>query len=123
LAEDVHYNAIAAAFRDPRFPPLQPEEWPYVEVEVSVLSEPKILPYENFEDLVRKISPGMGLILEHPSGRATFLPQVWESIPDPVQFLVELARKAGLPPSVYEDPRTVVKYYTVDSFTYRDLED
>ncbi len=123
LALDVHYNAIAAAFRDPRFPPLHPDEWPYTEVEVSVLSEPKILPYENFEDLVRKLRPDMGIILEHPQGRATFLPQVWEKIPDPVRFLTELAYKASLDPSVYDDPRTVVRYYTVDKFTYRDLEE
>ena len=123
LVLDVHYNALAAAFRDPRFPPLHPDEWPYVEVEVSVLSEPKVLPYEDFADLVRKLRPDMGLILEHPAGRATFLPQVWEKIPDPVAFLTELAHKAGLHPSVYNDPRTVVKYYTVEKFTYRDLKE
>jgi AmmeMemoRadiSam system protein A len=123
LALDVHYNALAAAFKDPRFPPLSPDEWPYTEVEVSVLSEPKVLPYEDIDDLISKLRPDMGLILEHPAGRATFLPQVWEKIPDPVQFLTELAYKAGLPPSVYNDPRTVVKYYTVDKFTYRDLKE
>ncbi len=122
LILDVHYNALAAAFRDPRFPPLTPEEWPHTEVEVSVLSEPEVLPYEDVEDLVRKLRPDMGLILEHPSGRATFLPQVWEKIPDPLTFLTELSYKAGLHPSVYNDPRTVVKYYTVEKFTRRDLE-
>jgi len=75
------------------------------------------------EDLVEKLTPEMGLILEHPYGRATFLPQVWEKIPDPISFLRELAHKAGLPLDVYLDPRTVVKYYTVEKFTYRDLEE
>ncbi len=122
LALDVHYNAIAAAFKDPRFPPLTLQEWPYTEVEVSVLSKPRVLEYSSLDELIEKLNPDMGLILEHPYGRATFLPQVWEKIPDPVMFLRELAHKAGLPMDVYLDPRTVVKYYTVDKFTYKDLE-
>ncbi|NPB04651.1 MAG: AmmeMemoRadiSam system protein A [Thermotogae bacterium] len=121
LAEDVHFNAIAAAFKDPRFPPLHPDEWPHVKVEVSVLSDPKPLPYDDMEDLLRKIKPGMGLILRHPLGTATFLPEVWENLPDPYIFLSELARKANLPPDVYNDPRTEVFYYTTESFTYDDL--
>ena len=123
LVLDVHYNALAAAFRDPRFPPLSVEEWPHTTLEVSVLSEPEVLHYRDFGDLLEKVKPGMGLILEHPHGRATFLPQVWEKIPDPVRFLSELAYKAGLPPSVYEDPKTTLKHYGVEKFTYEDLRD
>ncbi len=122
LAEDVHFNALAAAFRDPRFPPLELHEWPLTDVEVSVLSPPEPLPYESLEDLIRKLEPEMGLVLEHPRGRATYLPQVWEQLPDPALFLASLAQKAGLDPGVYADPATLLKYYTVDKFTRRDLD-
>ncbi|WP_457631016.1 AmmeMemoRadiSam system protein A [Oceanithermus sp.] len=122
LAEDVHHNALAAAFRDPRFPPLAPAEWPLTEVEVSVLSPPEPLPYEDLNDLLGKIGPGMGLVLEHPLGRATYLPQVWEQLPEPELFLTSLAQKAGLAPTVYADPATRLLYYTVDKFTRHDLE-
>ncbi|WP_456409533.1 AmmeMemoRadiSam system protein A [Oceanithermus sp.] len=121
LAEDVHYNALAAAFRDPRFPPLTPAEWPETEVEVSVLSPLRPLEYASIDDLIQKLTPEMGLVLEHPRGRATFLPQVWEQLPDPELFLVSLAQKAGLDPSVYADPATRLYYYTVEKFTRRDL--
>jgi len=121
LAEDTHQNALAAAFRDPRFPPLAAHEWPGTDVEVSVLSPPEPLPYASLDDLIRKLTPEMGLVLEHPRGRATYLPQVWEQIPDPELFLVSLAQKAGLDPSVYADPATRLYHYTVEKFTRRDL--
>ncbi|WP_456476102.1 AmmeMemoRadiSam system protein A [Oceanithermus sp.] len=122
LAEDVHYNALAAAFRDPRFPPLTPAEWPETEVEVSVLSPLHPLEYSSLDDLIRQLTPDMGLVLEHPRGRATYLPQVWEQLPDPELFLASLAQKAGLDPSVYANPATRLYYYTVEKFTRRDLE-
>ena len=122
LAEDTHYNALAAAFRDPRFPPLEAYEWPYTDVEVSVLSPTKPLPYSSLDDLISKLKPNMGLVLEHPRGRATFLPQVWEQLPDPKLFLASLAQKAGLPANVYSDPATRLSYYTVDKFSREDLE-
>ncbi|ADR37244.1 AMMECR1 domain protein [Oceanithermus profundus DSM 14977] len=121
LAEDTHRNALAAAFRDPRFPPLAAHEWPRTDVEVSVLSPPEPLPYESLDDLIRKLSPEMGLVLEHPRGRATYLPQVWQQLPDPERFLASLAQKAGLSPSVYADPATRLAFYTVEKFTRRDL--
>jgi len=123
LALDVHQNALAAAFKDPRFPPLSGEEWPETELEVSVLSRPEPLAYSGYADLRRKIGPGMGLVLAHPRGRATYLPEVWRDLPDPDLFLESLARKAGLPTSVYDDPRTRVWTYTADAFTERDLEE
>ena len=98
LAEDVAENAIAAAFRDPRFTPMTPEEWPSVRVEVSLLSAPKPMRFADEADLLSLIRVGEdGLILECDGRRATFLPQVWDSIPDKVLFLRELVRKAGLP--------------------------
>ena len=123
LVLDVFQNALAAAFRDPRFPPLTPEEWPETELEVSVLSRPEPLAYRGYPDLRARVGPGMGLVLEHPRGRATYLPEVWATLPDPDLFLLSLARKAGLPPEVYDDPRTRVLAYTADAFSERDLEE
>jgi MEMO1 family protein len=101
LGADVAENAIAAAFRDPRFPPMTAAEWPGVRVEVSLLSAPKPLRFADEEDLLVQLRPGEdGVILEYEGRRATYLPQVWETISDKRQFLRELARKAGLADSV-----------------------
>ena len=101
LGDDVAENAISAAFRDPRFPPMSSAEWPAVRVEVSLLSGPKPMRFADEADLLAQIRQGEdGIILECDGRRATFLPQVWESIPDKRQFLGELARKAGLPADV-----------------------
>jgi len=101
LGEDVAQNAVAAAFHDPRFPAMSAAEWPQCRVEVSLLSTPKPMRFADEADLLAQIRPGEdGIILECDGRRATFLPQVWESIPDKRQFLAELARKAGLPGDV-----------------------
>ncbi len=101
LGDDVAENAVGAAFRDPRFPPISAAEWPDVKVEVSLLSTAKPLRFADEEDLLAQIRAGEdGITLEADGRRATFLPQVWESIPDKGQFLRELARKAGLPDDV-----------------------
>jgi len=97
LGGDVAENAIAAAFRDPRFPPVTAAEWPGLRVEVSLLSAPKPLRFADEADLFSQLRVGEdGVILEADGRRATFLPQVWESIPDKRLFMRELARKAGL---------------------------
>src|SRR5437660_846749 len=101
LGTDVAENAIAAAFRDPRFAAMTTAEWPDVRVEVSLLSAAKPLRFADEEDLLAQLRPGEdGVILEHEGRRATYLPQVWESISDKRQFLRELARKAGLPDDI-----------------------
>jgi AmmeMemoRadiSam system protein A len=98
LGDDVAQNAVAAASRDPRFPALSAAEWPGVRVEVSLLSAPKPMRFADEADLLSQLRVGEdGVILEADGRRATFLPQVWESIPDKRRFLSELARKAGLP--------------------------
>jgi AmmeMemoRadiSam system protein B/AmmeMemoRadiSam system protein A len=98
LGEDVAQNALAAALRDPRFPALTREEWPEVKVEVSLLSAPKPMRFADEADLLAQVRPGEdGLILECDGRRATFLPQVWESLPDKRIFFRELMKKAGLP--------------------------
>jgi hypothetical protein len=100
LGRDVAENAVAAAFRDPRFTPVTAEEWPRLRVEVSLLSTPKPVRFADEPDLVAQLRPGEdGLILEADGRRGTFLPQVWESIPDRRLFLAHLMQKAGLPAS------------------------
>jgi AmmeMemoRadiSam system protein A len=101
LGEDVRHNARAAALSDPRFPPLTREELAGTRVEVSLLSTPKLLAFADHADLIARLRPGEdGLILECGEASGTFLPQVWESLPDAEQFVAELKRKAGLSPGV-----------------------
>lgn len=98
LGTDVAENARGAAFRDPRFPALTAAEWPECRVEVSLLSAARPLCFADEDDLLAQLRPGEdGVILEAGGRRGTFLPQVWESLPEPRAFLRELARKAGLP--------------------------
>ena len=98
LGTDVAENALGAAFRDPRFAPMTAAEWPRIRVEVSLLSAPKPMRFADEADLIAQLRPGKdGLILECDGRRATFLPQVWQTIPDKRAFLRELLRKAGLP--------------------------
>jgi MEMO1 family protein len=98
LGLDVAENARSAALRDPRFPALTAEEWPQCSVEVSLLSSPKPIRFSDEEDLFAQIQAGQdGIILEADGRRATYLPQVWEALPDKRQFIADLARKAGLP--------------------------
>ncbi len=99
LGEDVSHNARAAALSDPRFAPLTREELAGTRMEVSILSAPKLLAFADHADMIAQLRPGEdGLILECGGARATFLPQVWESLPDPERFVAELKRKAGLAP-------------------------
>lgn len=101
LGEDVHDNARAAALADPRFPALLAEELARTRIEVSLLSAPKEIAFADHADLVAQLRPGEdGLILECGGARGTFLPQVWESLPEAEQFIAELKRKAGLSPGV-----------------------
>lgn len=117
LVEDVAHNAFAAAFRDPRFPPVTAAEAPHLDIHVSVLSPAEPMEFESEEDLLRQIRPGVdGLILEDHGRRGTFLPSVWESLPDPRDFLQQLKLKAGLPPDHWSDTLRVWRY-TTESFS------
>jgi AmmeMemoRadiSam system protein B/AmmeMemoRadiSam system protein A len=108
---DVAENALGAAFRDPRFPAMTTQEWPQCSVEVSLLGAAKPIRFADEADLLSQIRAGEdGLILEHGGKRATFLPQVWESIPDKRLFLGELARKAGLPADIRLARCKVLRY-------------
>ena len=121
LRIDVRENAIAAAFRDPRFPPLAAREFDATSVEVSLLSPPERILVADEEDLVRRLRPGIdGLILEHDGRRATYLPQVWDAIPEPRDFLVALKRKAGWADDFWS-PRMNVFRYGATKWTEREF--
>lgn len=97
LFEDVRANARAAAFDDPRFAPLTSDELDRVRIEVSRLTAPEPMPCADEADALARLVPGMdGVVLEYDGHRATFLPQVWETLPGPCAFLAQLKRKAGL---------------------------
>ncbi|NWG87838.1 MAG: AmmeMemoRadiSam system protein A [Hydrogenophilaceae bacterium] len=116
LAEDLEENAQAAAFRDPRFPPLSAAELPDTRVEVSILSKPEPMRFSSQEDALRQLRPGIdGIILEYDSHHATFLPQVWEQLPEPEQFISHLKLKAGLPGYFWADDIRLYRY-TVEKF-------
>ncbi|MDA0225465.1 MAG: AmmeMemoRadiSam system protein B, partial [Proteobacteria bacterium] len=111
LGKDVTANAIAAATADPRFGPVTLDEWPAIEVEVSLLSTPKLLHFADDAELYAALQPGEdGVILEFEGRCATFLPQVWEVLPDKRRFLQELAAKAGLPAGTRLAQCTVRRY-------------
>lgn len=113
LFEDVWRNARASAFHDTRFPPLEPREYPDVSVEVSLLSPPEPLACSCEEEALFLLRPGVdGIVLEYQECRSTFLPQVWEQLPDPRDFLYQLRRKAGLRPGFWA-PEVRLSRYTV----------
>jgi AmmeMemoRadiSam system protein B/AmmeMemoRadiSam system protein A len=121
LADDVAANARAAAFEDSRFKPLSLDELARTEVEVSLLSTPKTLAFDDHADLLRKLRPGVdGVILEHEGQRGTYLPQVWEDLSDPEQFIARLKQKAGIPAGT-DARRLRVKRYRVLKWREADL--
>lgn len=111
LGIDVAANGLGAAFRDPRFPSLSVRDYCLMDVEVSVLSPPVPLPVESFEDLRRRLRPGVdGVLVEAPGHRATFLPSVWATLPGVDDFLGHLWRKGGLVPGAWPGGVTVATY-------------
>jgi AmmeMemoRadiSam system protein A len=121
LGVDVRENAVAAAFRDPRFPPLAVREFEATSVEVSLLSAAERLYVADEQDLANRLRPGVdGLILEHDGRRATYLPQVWEAIPDPLDFVAALKRKAGWSQGFW-NPRVNVFRYGATKWTEREF--
>lgn len=123
LFEDILYNAKAAAFKDSRFFPLSEGEYPYCTIEISLLSLPKEVVYDDAEDLKSKIRPGIdGVILQQEKNMATFLPQVWEEFPDFDYFFAQLSAKAGLKTSpLAAHPK--IYTYEVERFEDTALED
>ena len=118
LPEGIRRNAISAAFHDYRFAPLTAAELPGLEVEISILTEPEPCEGANPDEVIAKIRPGVdGVIIKGPQGeQATFLPQVWQQLPQPEQFLSHLCRKAGLPENAWRSGGLRFFTYQVQSF-------
>ncbi|MDZ7804204.1 AmmeMemoRadiSam system protein A [Thiohalophilus sp.] len=116
LVVDVAQNAYAAAFRDPRFPPLSDSEFPQLEYHISLLNPAEPMQFTSESDLIAQLRPHVdGLILEDRGHRGTFLPAVWDSLPEPEQFWQHLKLKAGLPANYWSDSLKVSRY-TVEEF-------
>jgi len=111
LAKDVQSNALAAAFRDPRFMPLARDELARTRVEVSLLTQAEPMQFADEADAIRQLRPGIdGMIFECHGRRGTFLPQVWESLPEPRQFFTHLKQKAGFPPDFWSPEVKLYRY-------------
>ena len=115
LYKSVIENAVNAAVRDPRFNPVVDEELPYISLEISVLSLPQEISYTDSHDLISKIK-GKGVTIAAGFNRATFLPQVWEQLPDPEEFLSHLCMKAGLPSDFWKGNALKIEVYTAQVF-------
>lgn len=115
LVEDVTDNAFSAAFRDPRFPRLIDSEYEQLQYHISVLDKPVPMSFDSEQDLLQQIRPGIdGLVLHDGINKGTFLPSVWESLPDPESFLQHLKMKAGLSPNHWSDSVKVERYTVED---------
>jgi len=113
LINDVAEHAFAAAFNDTRFPALQQKEFKDLDIEISVLSQPEAMQFNSEEDLLRQIRPGLdGLILEYRYHRGTFLPSVWEQLPQVQDFLQHLKVKAGLDKNWWHHDVKISRYET-----------
>ncbi|NOZ10371.1 MAG: AmmeMemoRadiSam system protein A [Gammaproteobacteria bacterium] len=113
LVEDVAINAYAAAFQDPRFPPMKKNEIDDLSIHISVLSKPEPIDFSTEEELLKKMRPGVdGLILVDRGHRGTFLPSVWDTLPEPKAFLQQLKLKAGLSEDYWSDSIQIERYTT-----------
>lgn len=114
LVVDVSSNARSAAFRDPRFAPVTARDLPQLDIHISVLTPATPMSFHSEADLIEQLQPGVdGLILSLGMQRGTFLPSVWESLPDAREFLQQLKRKAGLPVDFWSTDVQVDRYSTV----------
>lgn len=117
LAEDVRIHAVAAALEDYRFPPVQPEEVPKISIEISRLTTPQLIDCNSPEELLQCLRPGVdGVVLREGNRRATFLPQVWEKIPEPEKFLSMLCKKMGAPSDYWRGEEIKIYTYQVEDF-------
>ena len=117
LEHGVRENAVFAAFKDSRFSPLTLDELALIDIEISILSKPEKMVYKDTRDLLSHLSPGVdGVIIEKDHHRAIFLPQVWEQLPKPEEFLTHLCMKAGLSANAWEKSGLILHTYQVQSF-------
>jgi len=113
LIKDVAHNAHAAAFSDPRFPTLRRDELVNLDIHISILGKPEPMSFNSEEDLIQQLRPGVdGLILTDGWHKGTFLPSVWESLPQPNDFFRHLKQKAGLLANHWSDAIEVQRYTT-----------
>jgi AmmeMemoRadiSam system protein A len=118
LAEDVQKHAVAAALNDYRFPPVHSEELDEITIEISYLTPPMPLKYEDPSDLLDRLRPGIdGVVIRDGMRRATFLPQVWEKIPEPEAFMNMLCQKMGSHPDLWGRKKIEVLTYQVEKFS------
>lgn len=111
LIDDVRHNAVSAAFEDPRFEPLSQQEFAAVRIEVSLLSKPEPMHFNDEPDALAQLRPGVdGVVFEYGNYRSTFLPQVWESLAQPRLFIAQLKRKAGLPDNFWAEGVKLSRY-------------
>lgn len=111
LLEDVKGNAVSAALRDPRFAPLGAQELDSTDIEISLLSPTQKIEFENEADALAQLRPGIdGVVFEFGLHRSTFLPQVWEQLPRPKQFMAQLKRKAGLTEDFWAEGVNLSRY-------------
>lgn len=116
LLHDVKANAVAAALHDPRFPPLTQAELFHTAVEVSLLTPPEPMEFFSEKDALAQLRPEVdGVIFEYKRYRSTFLPQVWEQLPSPREFMAHLKHKAGLPIDFWS-PEVRLSRYTVEKW-------
>ena len=117
LAQDVREHAVAAALEDPRFPAVREPELNRIQIEVSRLTRAVPLEYKDADELLQKLKPHVhGVILMDGFRRSTFLPQVWEKIPDPAEFLNNLCYKMGASPDLWRRKHLDVLIYQVEEF-------
>ncbi len=121
LLDDVRANALAAAFHDPRFAPLSARELNRTEVEVSLLSPMETMTFDTETEALAQLRPGVdGVVLAFGARRSTFLPQVWEQVPEVEEFMAHLKRKAGLPADFWHG-EVRLQRYTVAKWKERGL--
>jgi AmmeMemoRadiSam system protein A len=117
IVEGVKRNALNAALHDHRFSPVKPEELDSIVIEVSVLTDPTPVEYTDGADLLTKLNPGVdGVIIRQGAARATFLPQVWDQLSGPEEFLTHLCLKAGLAGDAWQTSKVEVLIYQVQYF-------
>lgn len=122
LLDDVKANAYAAAFRDTRFSPLSLAELDYTEIEISLLSAMQPMTFRNEIDALAQLRPSVdGVVFECNGYRSTFLPQVWEQLPDRKAFMAHLKRKAGLSADYWSQDVTLARY-TVEKWKESELK-
>ena len=116
LYEDVVTNAVAAAFQDPRFMPVSEDEFKKITIEISILTPPKKLEFSTPEELLSQLTEKCGVILHSGPHQSTYLPQVWEQLPDKIEFLDSLCVKAGADPGCWQADDCEIHVYEVEKF-------